>query len=80
MQGCVVGCDQRLEAVMATMRLAFWRAGSAGEPFRVAADSVKAREAIHAAGKKSGGPTPELKRVYGEYLDYKRARAATSKN
>ena len=38
------------------------------EPF----DSAKARKAVHEAHIKSGGPTPELMRVYGEYLEYKR--------
>ena len=41
-----------------------------------ASDFVKARKIVHEAHVRSGGPTPELKRVYGEYLEYKRARGS----
>ena len=65
---------------MATLKLEFLRTAWSSGARRGEADSAKAREAIHAAYKKSGGPTADLKRVYGEYLEYKRARAATAKN
>jgi hypothetical protein len=38
-------------------------------------DSTKAREFVRETYKKAGGrPTPELERVYGEYLKYKREK------
>jgi hypothetical protein len=44
-------------------------------------DSVKAREFVRDSYKKSGGhPTGELKRVYGEYLEYKRAKTGSKED
>jgi hypothetical protein len=43
-------------------------------------ESAKARRVVHDAYTKSGGPTPELKRVYGEYLKYKRAKIREAKD
>ncbi|MGY3535258.1 hypothetical protein [Bradyrhizobium sp. USDA 4452] len=44
-------------------------------------DSTKAREFVKESYKKSGGrPTPELERVYGEYLRYERNKAAPKKD
>jgi hypothetical protein len=43
-------------------------------------DSVKAREFVKEVYRKAGGrPTPELERVYGEYLKYKRDRTSVSR-
>ncbi len=65
---------------MATMKLlGLWPWGGSSDR-SYAPDSVKARKVVHEAHIKSGGPTPELRRVYGEYLEYKRARIATAKN
>lgn len=61
------------------LRGLFWLWGGSSDRSR-APDSVKARKVVHEAHIKSGGPTPELKRVYGEYLEYERAKDATSKN
>lgn len=41
-------------------------------------DSVRARQAVKRIYKKAGGrPTPELERVYGEYLRYQRDKKRT---
>jgi hypothetical protein len=63
---------------MATMRLSLWSWADRGHK-SVAADSPKARKVIHEAFKRSGGPTPELRRIYREYLDYKRAKGLAAK-
>jgi hypothetical protein len=39
-------------------------------------DSRRAREFANRAYKRAGGATPELKRVYGSYLDNERRREA----
>jgi hypothetical protein len=44
-------------------------------------DSTKAREFVKDSYKKAGGrPTDELERVYGEYLEYKRAKTNSRKD
>lgn len=42
----------------------------------VGADSRKAREFANRVYKETGGPTPELKRLYAELLDNERRDAA----
>lgn len=65
---------------MATMKLrGLWPWGGWSSRAH-APDSTKARTIVHEAHIKSGGPTPELRRVYGEYLEYERARGAASKD
>jgi hypothetical protein len=39
-------------------------------------DTERARELVRAEYTKSGGATPDLKRVYGSYLDNERKRQA----
>jgi hypothetical protein len=64
---------------MATMGLrGLWPWGGSSHD-KHASDSKKARKVVHEAHVRSGGPTPELKRVYGEYLEYKRAKNSTAK-
>jgi hypothetical protein len=65
---------------MAAIKLTFWRKKDTPDSHTSSVDSIKARKALHEAYNKSGGPTTELKRVYGEYLGYKRARATSPKN
>ncbi|SDG00225.1 hypothetical protein SAMN05216337_11018 [Bradyrhizobium brasilense] len=44
-------------------------------------DSPKAREFVKESYKKAGGrPTPELERVYGEYLRYERDKTTPKKD
>jgi hypothetical protein len=44
-------------------------------------DSIKAREFVRNSYKRAGGrPTAELERVYGEYLEYKRAKTDSKKD
>jgi|SwirhisoilCB3_FD_contig_31_4070033_length_241_multi_3_in_0_out_0_1 hypothetical protein len=59
---------------MATLKLPFglnslWRGD-----YAIKGDSRLAREFTLQAYKKTGGPTAELKRVYGAYLDNERRR------
>jgi hypothetical protein len=63
---------------MATMGLRDWLWGGLSREANVS-DSARARKVVHEAHVRSGGPTPELKRVYGEYLEYKRLRDAAIK-
>lgn len=64
---------------MATMGLrGLWPWGGSSRD-KHASDSTKARKVVHEAHVRSGGPTPELKRVYREYLEYKRAKGSAAK-
>lgn len=57
---------------MTALRKHFWRALAIvwrGSPNDA---PERGRQIISAAAKRSGAPTPELKRVYGEYLAYER--------
>jgi hypothetical protein len=65
---------------MAAIRLNFWRRSSATERHTSTASSVRGRELIREGFKRSGGPTEEFKRVYGEYLAYKKAKPAADKD
>jgi hypothetical protein len=57
-------------AILDRRSLLFFGTASAKRP-----DSPKAREFVRETYKKAGGrPTPELERVYGEYLKYNRDR------
>lgn len=64
---------------MATLR-DLWRGTGASKHHILKGDTKKGREVIRESAKKSGGPTPELKRVYGEFLAYKRTIDASRKN
>jgi hypothetical protein len=64
---------------MAAIKLTFWRRSGASTSHTPTGDSLKGREIIRSAYKKSGGPTKEFNRVYGEYLAYKRAHPDPAK-
>lgn len=59
---------------MATLRMSFFT--GLFRPGETKGDdaSRRARLALKEVHKKTGGPTPELKRVYGAYLDNERRR------
>lgn len=77
---CEKGSGSQVDVAMAVIKLtSFWQSPPSSSQV-VSGDSVRGREIIHEAHKKSGGPTKELKRIYGEYLEYKRARSAKGKD
>lgn len=65
----------RREATMATLRMSMLTGlfrPSAGS--KTGGDYRRARVLVQKAAKASGGPTAELKRVYGAYFDNERRR------
>lgn len=71
--GCneVVHAPPRREAAMATLRMSMLTGLFRADP---AEGDRRARVLVQKAYKKAGGPTADLKRVYGAYLDNERRR------
>lgn len=59
---------------MATLKMPFHGLTGRLLGMNAKGDSKVARDFAANAYKKTGGPTPELKRVYGAYLDNERRR------
>jgi hypothetical protein len=71
------GSGSTLEIDMAALKMSFrslWKSSKRGN---LDVDSNRAREFVRRTYNESGGPTPELKRVYETYLENERKRSCS---